>query len=47
MDFSLVTPDSHAEIREEVRKLCARFPGEYWRKLDARARLPDRVRHAR
>jgi len=24
----------HAEIREEVRKLCARFPGEYWRKLD-------------
>ncbi len=30
-----VTPrDDHAEIREEVRKLCARFPGEYWRKLD-------------
>ena len=27
--------DPHAEIREEVRKLCARFPGEYWRKLDA------------
>ena len=26
--------DDHAEIREEVRKLCARFPGEYWRKLD-------------
>ncbi len=26
--------DPHAEIREEVRKLCARFPGEYWRKLD-------------
>ncbi len=25
----------HAEIREEVKKLCARFPGEYWRKLDA------------
>jgi alkylation response protein AidB-like acyl-CoA dehydrogenase len=24
----------HAEIREEVRKLCARFPGEYWRELD-------------
>jgi acyl-CoA dehydrogenase len=22
------------EIREAVRKLCARFPGEYWRKLD-------------
>ncbi len=27
--------DDHAEIRGEVRKLCARFPGEYWRKLDA------------
>ena len=26
--------DDHAEIREEVRKLCAHFPGEYWRKLD-------------
>ncbi len=26
--------DDHAEIREEVRKLCARFPAEYWRKLD-------------
>lgn len=24
----------HAEIREEVGKLCARFPGEYWRELD-------------
>ncbi len=26
--------DDHAEIREEVGKLCAHFPGEYWRKLD-------------
>ena len=26
--------ETHPEIREEVRKLCARFPGEYWRKLD-------------
>ncbi|MBU6498446.1 MAG: acyl-CoA/acyl-ACP dehydrogenase [Rhodospirillales bacterium] len=25
----------HSEIRDEVKKLCARFPGEYWRKLDA------------
>ena len=28
--------DPHAEIRAEVRKLCARFPGEYWRELDSR-----------
>jgi acyl-CoA dehydrogenase len=26
--------DPHAEIRAEVAKLCARYPGEYWRKLD-------------
>lgn len=26
--------ESYPEIREEVRKLCALFPGEYWRKLD-------------
>ena len=34
MDQQLRQPDDHAEIREEVGKLCARFPGEYWRKLD-------------
>jgi acyl-CoA dehydrogenase len=27
-------PDALDSIREEVRKLCARFPGEYWRRLD-------------
>jgi acyl-CoA dehydrogenase len=34
MDVSLIPRDDHAEIRDGVRKLCARFPGEYWRKLD-------------
>jgi alkylation response protein AidB-like acyl-CoA dehydrogenase len=34
MDHAPAAPDAHAEIREEVAKLCARFPGEYWRKLD-------------
>src|SRR5271165_5945821 len=33
MDQPLPT-DPHSEIRVEVAKLCARFPGEYWRKLD-------------
>lgn len=33
MDHPLPT-DPHVEIRQEVAKLCARFPGEYWRKLD-------------
>ena len=31
----------HPEIREAVRKLCERFPGEYWRTLDARRAYPD------
>jgi acyl-CoA dehydrogenase len=30
MDQPIAT-DPHAEIRVEVAKLCARFPGEYWR----------------
>ena len=34
MEVGFPTRDDHAEIREEVRKLCGRFPGEYWRKLD-------------
>ena len=32
--------DPHAEIREEVRKLCSRFPGEYWRELDRERGYP-------
>src|SRR5277367_5420878 len=31
---------SHAEIREEVRKLCAQFPGSYWRTLDRAREYP-------
>jgi len=34
MDQNVRMQDDHAEIREEVRKLCAGFPAEYWRKLD-------------
>ncbi|PZQ65903.1 MAG: acyl-CoA dehydrogenase [Phenylobacterium zucineum] len=30
----LVTQESFPEIREAVRRLCARFPGAYWRDLD-------------
>ena len=37
--------DPHAEIRVEVAKLCAKFPGEYWRKLaQARAYPTEFVR---
>ncbi|HYF09642.1 MAG TPA: acyl-CoA dehydrogenase family protein, partial [Acetobacteraceae bacterium] len=40
MDIAHSTQDSHAEIREEVRKLCSRFPGEYWRDLDRERGYP-------
>jgi alkylation response protein AidB-like acyl-CoA dehydrogenase len=37
------TPDeaSVEQIREAVRALCARFPGEYWRRLDRERTYPS------
>ncbi len=32
--------DDYADIRESVRALCARFPGEYWRALDRERGYP-------
>ena len=32
--------ESYPEIREEIARLCARFPGEYWRKLDSERAYP-------
>jgi acyl-CoA dehydrogenase len=32
--------ETHPEIRETVRKLCARFPGPYWRALDRERAYP-------
>ncbi len=40
MDHTAAGQDPHAEIREEVRKLCNRFPGEYWRELDRERGYP-------
>ena len=40
MDMHSPANDTHTEIREEVRKLCARFPGEYWRRLDQERAYP-------
>ena len=39
MDHALPA-DPHLEIRQEVAKLCAKFPGEYWRKLDQERAYP-------
>ena len=34
------TAETHPEIRDAVAKLCARFPGEYWRGLDRAMAYP-------
>ncbi|MDB5627428.1 MAG: acyl-CoA dehydrogenase [Tardiphaga sp.] len=33
--------DEFADIRDSVAKLCAQFPGEYWRKLDREMAYPS------
>jgi acyl-CoA dehydrogenase len=33
--------DQHQDLRDAVRQLCARYPGEYWRELDARQGYPE------
>src|SRR5271163_4935364 len=37
----MTTKQNYPEIREAVAKLCARFPGEYWRDLDRRMAYPS------
>ncbi|WP_027135098.1 acyl-CoA dehydrogenase family protein [Geminicoccus roseus] len=32
--------EDYSDIRDEVAKLCAEFPGEYWRKLDREGAYP-------
>jgi acyl-CoA dehydrogenase len=34
------TTSDYGDIREEVRKLCAAFPGSYWRELDRNSAYP-------
>ena len=33
-------PDTYEDIRDAVAKLCAQFPGEYWRTLDREMAYP-------
>lgn len=40
MILSPYDSEDHGDIREGVRKLCAQFPGEYWRKLDENREYP-------
>jgi acyl-CoA dehydrogenase len=37
----VVTTDQHQDLRHAVRQLCARYPGGYWRELDARQGYPE------
>ena len=40
MPTDLTASETFPEIREAVRKLCARFPGQYWRALDRERAYP-------
>lgn len=40
MHLSPYDAEHFPEIREGVRRLCAEFPGEYWRELDAKREYP-------
>jgi alkylation response protein AidB-like acyl-CoA dehydrogenase len=38
--MSVQTTPDHTEIRAAIARLCAGFPGEYWRRLDAERAYP-------
>jgi acyl-CoA dehydrogenase len=38
--LSLFVDDDHPELRQAVRRLCSRFPGDYWRALDRDSAYP-------
>ncbi|HZZ23433.1 MAG TPA: acyl-CoA dehydrogenase family protein [Roseiarcus sp.] len=40
MNLSPYDNDQYADVRASVRKLCADFPGDYWRKLDEARAYP-------
>ena len=40
-DLAVPLGNDYPEIRESIRRICAGFPGEYWRDLDARSAYPD------
>jgi acyl-CoA dehydrogenase len=40
IDFDPEDGDLHQDVRIGVRKLCAQFPGEYWRRLDREGAYP-------
>jgi acyl-CoA dehydrogenase len=41
MPFEIPAADDHAELREGVRDLCARFDADYWRAVDEARDYPE------
>ena len=39
--LSLILDEDYPDIREGVRRICADFPGAYWRELDERSAYPS------
>jgi acyl-CoA dehydrogenase len=39
-DLNVSLGEDYPHLRDQVRKLCARFPGEYWRRLDQEGGYP-------
>ena len=39
-EISIPVHTDYQDLRDAVRKVCAEFPGEYWRKLDAASDYP-------
>jgi acyl-CoA dehydrogenase len=39
-EIALPLGEDHADIREAVRRICEKFPGAYWRDLEAREAYP-------
>ena len=39
-DVTLEAGEDYPEIREAVRRICAGYPGEYWRRLEDERAYP-------
>ena len=38
----LILTDEQRQLRDSVNEICKRYPGEYWRDLDARREYPEK-----
>ena len=41
---SFALGEDYPELRDAVRRICAKYPGEYWRGLERPLGISDRVR---